>query len=336
MPGLLTSWWGRWPPACAGRPGDFVVGGFNPSDNTCPVCRKGAQANCLHDAHYDGAQAERIRIPWADGTLVAVPGTPEEDLIPSLLALSDVMCTGWHAALSAGVGPGDSVAVMRRLGHERFVAHGTDFGSAVATWAALDHPDAVAGLHLSNVDLSPSVGADALSDEEHDYLESFDAWWSGKRGYKEIQSTRPDALTPGLSDSPAGLAAWVLDRWHQWTDPSAGEHLVERGGPDAIGDTLTWLWTTNSIATSVRDYLDNRTAGTTALPAGRRVQVPTAVPRFARMQDFVEDPPRTWLERMFHLVRHMEMPHGGHFAALEAPDLLAEDLLAFTSSLDQG
>ncbi|WP_114045017.1 hypothetical protein [Acidipropionibacterium virtanenii] len=64
--------------------------------------------------------------------------------------------------------------------------------------------------------------------------------------------------------------------------------------------------------------------------------MPTAVPRFARMQDFVEDPPRTWLERMFHLVRHMEMPHGGHFAALEAPDLLAEDLLAFTSSLDQG
>lgn len=94
------------------RVGDFVVGGFNPSDNTCPVCRKGAQANCQHGAHYEGCQADRIRIPWADGTLIATPSVPDDDLLPSLLALSDVMCTGWHAAVSAGVGPGASVAVV--------------------------------------------------------------------------------------------------------------------------------------------------------------------------------------------------------------------------------
>ncbi len=94
------------------RPGDFVVGGFNPSDGTCPVCRKGAHANCQHGSHYDGAQAEQIRIPLADGTLVATPTMPDDDLIPSILTLSDVMCTGWHAAVSAGVGPGKSVAVV--------------------------------------------------------------------------------------------------------------------------------------------------------------------------------------------------------------------------------
>ena len=94
------------------KPGDFVVGGFNPSDNTCAVCRKGAHANCLHGDHYLGAQAERIRIPQADGTLLATPGQPDDDLVPSILALSDVMCTGWHAAVSAGVGPGTSVAVV--------------------------------------------------------------------------------------------------------------------------------------------------------------------------------------------------------------------------------
>jgi len=92
--------------------GDFVVGGFNPADNTCPVCRKGAQANCQHKASYDGCQADKVRIPWADGTLLATPGLPDDDLIPSILALSDVMCTGWHAAVSAGVGPGKSVAVV--------------------------------------------------------------------------------------------------------------------------------------------------------------------------------------------------------------------------------
>ncbi len=94
------------------KPGDFVVGGFLHSDNTCPVCRKGAHANCLHGGGYAGCQAEKIRIPNADGTLVATPSMPDDDLIPSILTLSDVMCTGWHAAVSARVGPGTSVAVV--------------------------------------------------------------------------------------------------------------------------------------------------------------------------------------------------------------------------------
>ncbi len=94
------------------RPGQFVVGGFLHSDNTCPVCRKGMQANCQHGGGFAGCQAELIRIPNADGTLLATPEPPEPDLIPSILALSDVMCTGWHAAISAGVGPGMSVAVV--------------------------------------------------------------------------------------------------------------------------------------------------------------------------------------------------------------------------------
>ncbi|MFI2754042.1 zinc-dependent alcohol dehydrogenase family protein [Cellulomonas sp. P22] len=94
------------------KPGDFVVGGFLHSDNTCPVCRKDMQANCEHVGGFDGCQAEKIRIPDADGTLIATSGQPDADLIPSLLALSDVMCTGWHAAVSAGVGPGMSVVVV--------------------------------------------------------------------------------------------------------------------------------------------------------------------------------------------------------------------------------
>ena len=94
------------------EPGDFVVGGFLHSDNTCPLCRKGMHASCQHGGGYDGCQAEKIRIPNADGTLLATPGQPDADLIPSLLALSDVMCTGWHGAISAGVTPGASVVVV--------------------------------------------------------------------------------------------------------------------------------------------------------------------------------------------------------------------------------
>lgn len=96
--------------------GDFVVGGFTVSDNTCPLCRKGATAACLsgglHGASYDGCQAEALRIPHADGTLMRTPAQPDDDCIPSLLTLSDVMCTGWHAAASAGVTAGSTVAVV--------------------------------------------------------------------------------------------------------------------------------------------------------------------------------------------------------------------------------
>ncbi|MCX7540723.1 zinc-dependent alcohol dehydrogenase family protein [Corynebacterium antarcticum] len=116
-------------------PGDFVVGGFLYSCNDCPTCRAGMHANCPRGGGYDGCQAELIRVPLADGTLVATPGVPDRDLIPSLLTLSDVMCTGWHAAVSAGVGAGDSVVVVgdgavglcgviaaKQLGAERIIA----------------------------------------------------------------------------------------------------------------------------------------------------------------------------------------------------------------------
>jgi threonine dehydrogenase-like Zn-dependent dehydrogenase len=96
------------------RPGQFVVGSFFASDNTCEICRAGYQTSCIHrePAAPDGAQAERMRVPLADGTLVATPGVPAEDLIPSFLAASDVLGTGWFGAVAAETGPGKTVAVV--------------------------------------------------------------------------------------------------------------------------------------------------------------------------------------------------------------------------------
>src|ERR671921_182427 len=118
--------------------GDFVVGSFVISDNTCEICRAGFQSKCIHAQFVDGTigtQAERARIPYADGTLVATPGQPDEDLIPSLLAASDVLGTGWFGAVAAEAGPGKSVAVVgdgagglmaglaaKQLGAERILA----------------------------------------------------------------------------------------------------------------------------------------------------------------------------------------------------------------------
>ncbi|MEV5750327.1 zinc-dependent alcohol dehydrogenase family protein [Actinoallomurus sp. NPDC052308] len=117
------------------RPGQFVVGGFLTSDNTCPLCQAGAHANCQNRTGYDGCQAELIRVQNADGTLLATPEPPADDLVPGILALSDVMCTGWHAAVCADVRPGGTVVVVgdgavglcgvlaaRELGAERIIA----------------------------------------------------------------------------------------------------------------------------------------------------------------------------------------------------------------------
>ncbi|WP_346533285.1 zinc-dependent alcohol dehydrogenase family protein [Micromonospora sp. DPT] len=94
------------------RPGQFVVGSFFASDNTCEICRSGYQSSCIHREGVGGAQAQYMRVPLADGTLVATPEVPSDDLIPSLLAASDVLGTGWFAAVAAEVGPGRTVAVV--------------------------------------------------------------------------------------------------------------------------------------------------------------------------------------------------------------------------------
>jgi threonine dehydrogenase-like Zn-dependent dehydrogenase len=117
------------------RPGQFVVGSFFASDNTCEICRAGYQTSCVHREHVGGAQADYLRVPLADGTLVATPELPPDDLLPSLLAASDVLGTGWFGAVAAEAGPGKTVAVVgdgavgllavlaaRQLGAERVIA----------------------------------------------------------------------------------------------------------------------------------------------------------------------------------------------------------------------
>src|SRR5215204_2489491 len=119
------------------RPGQFVVGSFFASDNTCEICRAGYQTSCIRREPVGalGAQAERLRVPLADGTLVATPGTPADELVPSLLAASDVLGTGWFGAVAADAGPGKTVAVVgdgavglhavlaaKHLGAERIIA----------------------------------------------------------------------------------------------------------------------------------------------------------------------------------------------------------------------
>lgn len=219
-------------------------------------------------------------------------------------------------------------ALMRGLGYRRYGAHGTDFGAAVTTFMALDDPEPMVGIHLSNLELAPYTGPGSrpLSAAERAYVAQNQRWSDDDRGYGAIQSTRPQTVGYGLNDSPAGLAAWLLEKWRSWSD--CGGDIERRFPRDFLLTTVTLYWVTQTITTSMRDYVDNRRVAA-GLGAADRVAVPTAIAVFANQ--FLDDgaPPREWAERLFDVRRWTPMARGGHFAAVEEPELLADDLRAF-------
>ncbi|WP_088283373.1 epoxide hydrolase family protein [Kineosporia sp. A_224] len=240
---------------------------------------------------------------------------------PSRVGVDRVSVAGlWHT-------------LMQGLGYERYGAHGGDFGAGVATAMALTQPDRMTGIHLSTAEMSPYTGPGSppLTAEEQTYVDHVDRWDATERGYSSVQSTRPQTLAYGLNDSPAGLAAWVLDKWRSWSD--SGGDLDATFGRDALLTMLTLWWSTGSIASSMRDYYDNRWHGSPIGPDDV-VSVPTAMALFPN--EFVPEgePPRSWYERLYAVRRWTVFPRGGHFAAAEEPDLLAGDIAEFFTGPD--
>ena len=146
--------------------------------------------------------------------------------------------------------------LMQGLGYERYGAQGGDFGAAVTAYMALDEPEPLLGIHLHQIDTPPHVDAPA-TEAERDYLEAVAAWDAVERGYSSIQSTKPQTVAYGLNDSPAGLAAWIVEKWRSWS------HELDRIDRDVLLTNLTIFWATQTIATSMRDYYDTRWHGHT-------------------------------------------------------------------------
>jgi pimeloyl-ACP methyl ester carboxylesterase len=221
--------------------------------------------------------------------------------------------------------------LMRELGYDRFGAAGGDFGAGVATYMALDDPAPLLGVHLTTPEVAPYSGPGAVpwTPAERAYEDVVAAWSATERGYSAIQSTRPQTLGYGLNDSPAGLAAWLVEKWRAWTD-SGGDPLARFG--DLLLTTLTIYWVTGTVTSSMRDYYDNRWSGSPIGPADR-VRVPTAFAGFGHHLVPEGEPPREWLERLYDVRRWTPMPRGGHFAPAEEPALVAADLRAFFGSL---
>jgi len=226
--------------------------------------------------------------------------------------------------------------LMRDLGYARYAAGGGDFGAGIATFMALDNPAPLIGLHLTNLELTPWTGPGSrpLSAAEQAYLEQAERWDRTERGYTAIQSTKPQTLGYALTDSPAGLAAWILEKWRSWSDCHGD--LQSRFSTDFLLTVVTLYWVTSTITSSMRDYYDNgRWQGEPRLGPDDIAQVPTAVAVFPHTLVPEGEPPREWAERLYDIHRWTVMPAGGHFAPAEEPELVARDIAAFFATVDR-
>lgn len=205
------------------------------------------------------------------------------------------------------------------LGFERYATFGGDIGGGASTWLGVDHPDSIVGLQL----LSPPFPAgDPENDEERRFLEALDEYDRLDGGYSEIMLSRPDTIAAALADSPAGLLAWIADKWHDWVDHTNGgwERVVDSG---VLYTIATLYWATDSIGTSFQQYYDFERN-----PARPPITAPVGV-YLAREPGFAGFP-RSLAERAAPGLRQFVLaPAGGHFAGFEHPDPAAEAIRTF-------
>jgi pimeloyl-ACP methyl ester carboxylesterase len=216
----------------------------------------------------------------------------------------------WHALMSTG------------LGHQRYVAHGSDLGAGVTAWLAREHPDAVRAIHLATPGLAPAPAPRTLAEEA--YAAAVGAWTSEEGGYAHEHATKPSTLGSALSDSPTGLAAWIAEKIVAWSSTREdGSPAFDR---KLLLSTLTLYWATGTIATSLLPYWAYGHNPAAALPVDDPSPVPTAVSIFGGERIPFPKPPRELAQRYYTLTSWAEHPVGGHFPAASEPQLLAQTL----------
>jgi pimeloyl-ACP methyl ester carboxylesterase len=223
------------------------------------------------------------------------------------------------------------VDAMAQLGYPRFVAQGGDWGALVTRRLGEVHAEHVIAIHLNMIFAMPGPDTDdpmtLLTEAERERFATAAARIAHGTGYMALQSTRPDAVGVGLEDSPVGLAGWILEKFHAWTDSRDGMPIRV----DRLLDNLMLYWLTGTATSAARLYCESARAGSSATsPWSGHVSVPTghAVYPYELLQT-----PRAWAELRYDIVHWAEQPRGGHFAAFEQPASFCADLARFRDVL---
>ncbi len=221
--------------------------------------------------------------------------------------------------------------LMHGLGYHRFAAQGGDIGAGVSTWLSYRFPEHLIGLHLNYIPGSyqPPLGPDQppITADEQAYLDRAKSWLDTEGAYAHMQGTKPGTLAFALSDSPAGLAAWIVEKFRTWSDCDGDVERVFSF--DELLTNISIYWFTANVQSTLALYKANR-ARPLRFAAGERIDPPFG---FAHFPKELPTPPRSWAERCYNVTRWTTLPKGGHFAALEQPQLLAAEIRAFFRGL---
>ena len=219
-----------------------------------------------------------------------------------------------------------NAALMAALGYDRYGAQGGDWGAIATAQLALAAPHNVMGIHVNMVIAGPPEGADMMAGvqpEEMAGLALMGDFVAKETGYQQIQGTKPQTLAYGLTDSPSGLAGWILEKFRTWSDCNGD--VYTRFTRDELLTNIMIYWVTNTINASTRLYCETMRNGRLG-PTDAKVEVPTGVAVFPKE---LYQPPRAWCEPRYNITRWTRMASGGHFAAMEEPVVLVDDIRAF-------
>lgn len=240
-----------------------------------------------------------------DVVIPSLPGFGFSPRLPGGPFTSDVVARIWHE-------------LMNELGYRRYATYGEDVGTWISDWSGALFPESVIGLFSTHAAFPPEERAQDLTEAEETFLTWLQDKWKNASAYSAIQATRPDTLAVGLTDSPAGLLAWLVEKFHEWSGPG----FEEDWSRDDILTTVSLYWLTGTIGTSFLHYYDGRREES-PLPM---VDVPVGVAVQWGERGF----PREYAERTYTDIRQWsELPSGGHFTAKQSPDLVAEAMRRF-------
>jgi epoxide hydrolase len=214
-------------------------------------------------------------------------------------------------------------ALMNRLGYSRYGAQGGDWGAQISTRMAAYDPEHCVALHLNMPIGTPPPDPGPLSDEEQTDLADMEQFQRRESGYANEQGTKPQTLGAGLNDSPAGLLAWIVEKFRGWSDCGGDPETIFTR--DQLITNVMLYWATETITSSARLYRETMQGGA-LLETVPFIDAPTGVARFPKE---VLRWPRSWVEHQYNLTRWTPMPRGGHFAAMEQPELFVDDVRRF-------
>jgi pimeloyl-ACP methyl ester carboxylesterase len=222
--------------------------------------------------------------------------------------------------------------MTEELSYSNFVVHGGDWGSGITEQMALNSPQYLKGIHLTDIPWYHlfAIPNDGMTEKEKKYMQDGQQWSQTEGGYAMILSTRPQSLGYALNDSPVGMAGWMIEKFYNWSDCKGDlENVYTK---DELLTNLTIYWATQTIQSANRLYAEAAAATRQFIQKKeiRRVEVPTGVAIFPK--DMVPAP-REFAERIFNVQQWTEMPRGGHFTAMEQPELFAEDIRKFAKNL---